>query len=510
MKSKSIVLVSSLAGGGGDVGNLGTAAYKDAGNNIGNVPVVMPNGKLDSSILPALEVTNVFTAENEETMLALEAGTGDICIRTDENKTYILTDTPATELSNWTQIALVSSVESVNNKTGIVSLDASDVNAVEANESITGATKCKITYDLKGLVTAGADLTAADIPSHEHSAADITSGVLGVTYGGTGANNSAGARTNLDVYSKDETDALIPTDLSQLSNSTTNYVNNTQLQEAIHNMGDIFTLKGSVDTASELPSVDNELGDVYYVIEEGKSYVWMYDGSINKWEELGSSIDTSDCVKKADLLGSTGSATDNTMTQLAITTALNNKANATDIPQQLTDLTGILPVSKGGTGTSTLTSGSFLIGNGTNAVTSLSVVPINKGGTNATSVSQARSNLGVYTRESLYSNSSGSSGTITLSQSANNYNWIEIHYGWSSIYNSVQIIPNTGGSKTINLSLSYTTDTGNQLIVRSALMYLNNKTITWARNRSSLFNIGGTSYTNNDKIVIHNVYGYKS
>jgi hypothetical protein len=36
---------------------------------------------------------------------------------------------------------------------------------VAKNTAITGATKCKITYDSKGLVTAGADLTASDIPS---------------------------------------------------------------------------------------------------------------------------------------------------------------------------------------------------------------------------------------------------------------------------------------------------------------------------------------------------------
>lgn len=38
-------------------------------------------------------------------------------------------------------------------------------NKVTANGSITGATKTKITYDSKGLVTAGADLTASDIPT---------------------------------------------------------------------------------------------------------------------------------------------------------------------------------------------------------------------------------------------------------------------------------------------------------------------------------------------------------
>ena len=36
--------------------------------------------------------------------------------------------------------------------------------AVVANAAITGATKCKITYDAKGLVTAGADLTVSDLP----------------------------------------------------------------------------------------------------------------------------------------------------------------------------------------------------------------------------------------------------------------------------------------------------------------------------------------------------------
>lgn len=38
-------------------------------------------------------------------------------------------------------------------------------NKVTANGAITGATKTKITYDSKGLVTAGADLTASDIPT---------------------------------------------------------------------------------------------------------------------------------------------------------------------------------------------------------------------------------------------------------------------------------------------------------------------------------------------------------
>lgn len=45
---------------------------------------------------------------------------------------------------------------------------------VNKNADIVGATKTKITYDTKGLVTAGADLTAEDIPTHQHTKSEIT------------------------------------------------------------------------------------------------------------------------------------------------------------------------------------------------------------------------------------------------------------------------------------------------------------------------------------------------
>ena len=38
-------------------------------------------------------------------------------------------------------------------------------NVISIDNSVTGATKCKITYNAQGLVTAGADLSASDIPS---------------------------------------------------------------------------------------------------------------------------------------------------------------------------------------------------------------------------------------------------------------------------------------------------------------------------------------------------------
>ena len=50
--------------------------------------------------------------------------------------------------------------------------------ALQANNAITGATKTKITYDAKGLVTAGADLEATDIPNLPTSKVNALTGYV--------------------------------------------------------------------------------------------------------------------------------------------------------------------------------------------------------------------------------------------------------------------------------------------------------------------------------------------
>ena len=144
---------------------LGKASTCNTGTSQGNVPILNSSGKLDTTILPSLAITDTFIVASEAAMLALSAEKGDVCIRTDESKTYILQSEPASTLANWIELATPTDlVQSVNGKTGTVVLNYEDVGAVEANSAITGATKCKITYDSKGLVTSGADLSASDIP----------------------------------------------------------------------------------------------------------------------------------------------------------------------------------------------------------------------------------------------------------------------------------------------------------------------------------------------------------
>lgn len=64
------------------------------------------DSKIPSAQLPALAVNDTFSVNSEAAMLALTAQKGDFAIRTDLTpaRTFILTNEPASTLSNWTQI----------------------------------------------------------------------------------------------------------------------------------------------------------------------------------------------------------------------------------------------------------------------------------------------------------------------------------------------------------------------------------------------------------------------
>ena len=64
----------------------------------------------------------------------------------------------------------------------------------------------------------------------------------------------------------------------------------------------------------------------------------------------------------------------------------------------------------------------------TRYVPSPSILPIEKGGTGGTSKWQARTNLEVEKITNLYSNNSGTNGTITLSQTFANFGAIRVYY----------------------------------------------------------------------------------
>jgi hypothetical protein len=70
---------------------------------IGNY-ATLTGGKISDSVLPAIAITDTSVVADESAMLALTAETGDIAIRTDVSKTFILSAAPATTLANWKEI----------------------------------------------------------------------------------------------------------------------------------------------------------------------------------------------------------------------------------------------------------------------------------------------------------------------------------------------------------------------------------------------------------------------
>ena len=111
--------------------SLGTAASKNTGTSAGNVPVLDTYGKLDSSVVPAIAITDTFVVSTEAAMLALNAEVGDICVRTDLSKSFILKVEGASTLSHWQELLTpTDAVQSVCGKTGVVVLSATDVGAL--------------------------------------------------------------------------------------------------------------------------------------------------------------------------------------------------------------------------------------------------------------------------------------------------------------------------------------------------------------------------------------------
>ncbi len=99
---------------------------KGANNGIASLD---GSGLIPTNQLPALAITTTQVVNSEANMLALTAQTGDVAVRTDINKSFILTASPATTLGNWQELLTpTDAVLSVDGNTGAVSLSGTYLN----------------------------------------------------------------------------------------------------------------------------------------------------------------------------------------------------------------------------------------------------------------------------------------------------------------------------------------------------------------------------------------------
>jgi hypothetical protein len=86
-------------------------------------------GKVPASELPDIAISDTFVVVSEAAMLALTAEVGDIAVRTDVNKTFILKTAGASTLANWQELLTpTDAVTSVDGQTGVVDLSGNYVN----------------------------------------------------------------------------------------------------------------------------------------------------------------------------------------------------------------------------------------------------------------------------------------------------------------------------------------------------------------------------------------------
>ncbi len=111
----------------GNVTNDAQVKRSEMGANSG-VATLDAGGKLSSSQIPAIAITDVFVVNSQASMLALTAEIGDVAVRTDLNKTFILKTAGATVLANWQEMLTPTDlVISVNGRTGAITLSVSDI-----------------------------------------------------------------------------------------------------------------------------------------------------------------------------------------------------------------------------------------------------------------------------------------------------------------------------------------------------------------------------------------------
>lgn len=134
-------------------------------------------GVVPTAQLPSLAITDTFSVASQVAMLALAAQKGDVAVRTDLSKSFILAGTDPTVLANWTELSSPGAVTSVNSQTGVVVLGAADVGAAS-----TAALATEVT-NRTNADTANADAITAETNARILADSQIMDGVTRLMIG---------------------------------------------------------------------------------------------------------------------------------------------------------------------------------------------------------------------------------------------------------------------------------------------------------------------------------------
>ena len=300
-------------------------------------------------------------------------------------------------------------------------------------------------------------------------------------------------------------------------NDLINYYTKSQIytKEEINNLVSAIP-KFDIDVVSELPT-ENISSTTIYLLPSNSSANDIYKEYIyvnNNWELLGiQKIDLTDYYNKTE-----------------INTLLSSKVNTSDLATETTNglmssddkvkLNGIASganVNVQSDWNQTDTSTDDFIKNKPTIPTQLSdlsgTLSISQGGTGATTSAQALKNLGVNVPTVLYENYSGSAGTITLSSPITNFNTLGVYAKNMGTDHSAAVYNEIRPGYTTVMSLAATTSTNNNYdttVWFCAVMNFSGTTLTFSKNFASSYDrTGGYNSNSSDGFKILRVVGYK-
>ena len=247
-----------------DVGAIATSA-RGAADGVASLD---SDGKVPSSELPAIAITETFVVASEAAMLALTAQVGDVAIRTDVNLNFILATAPASTLANWKQLlSPPDAVTSVDGRTGVVTL--SDL------------------YDASGAAAA----VASDLSDHESATTTVhgISDTANLVY--TSDARLSDQRTPLDgsvttakIVDANVTNAKLENSAITINGSAVSLGGSTTidaLPSQTGHSGEFLTTDGSVASWEAVDALPVQTGNA------GKFLTT--DGSTASWDDVASS-----------------------------------------------------------------------------------------------------------------------------------------------------------------------------------------------------------------------------
>jgi hypothetical protein len=225
-------------------------------------------GLIPTSQLPLLAITDTFVVASQVAMLALTAEVGDVAVRTDQNKSYILKTAGPTVLANWQELLTpTDSVLSVDGLTGAVSLSsvyATVANAANKLPLAGGTMSGAIAMGTSKITGLGEPTSAQDAATKNYiDTAVIAPGNLTGPITSVGAATSVAAQTGTGSTFVMNTSPTLVTPVLGVATATS--INGTTIPSS-------KTLVATDSTAYVVPSQTSNAGK--YLTTDGTTSSW--------------------------------------------------------------------------------------------------------------------------------------------------------------------------------------------------------------------------------------------